>query len=122
LRLSEGTIKALGIRQVRSAGGHAVMAHGNSKLCVERCKIGGTGSRVDAQALVGMTCVDQAECALAGCTVELCLTGALVVLHAATVGLEDSVIDRCKVGAHLADSAQLGLVDSRSPLYSGSLI
>ena len=42
-------MKALGICQVRSAGGHAVMAHGNSKLCVERCKIGGTGSRVDAQ-------------------------------------------------------------------------
>jgi len=108
--------------QLRSAGGHALVLHGSSRLTLERCKIGGSGSREDALAQVGVTCADEAECALMQCALELCQTGAVVALHNGAVGLEQCVVQQCLVAVHLADFAQVGMSDSRASEIGWGLV
>jgi hypothetical protein len=108
--------------QLRSAGGHALMLHGSSMVSLQRCKVGGTGSRADALAQVAVTCADEAECALLECAVELCETGGVVALHNAAVGLERCLITQCLVAVHLADFAQVGMTYSRASAIGWGLV
>ena len=108
--------------QLRSAGGHGLILHGNSKVCIARCKLGGAGTRDDALALVGLTCADEAECALKDSVVELCVTGGVVALHAGVACLEQCRVDRCRVGLHLADFAQMGLMDCKATALEWGLV
>jgi hypothetical protein len=72
--------------------------------------------------VVGISCVDASECALCDSTIELCGSGALIALHAAVVGLEHCAIERCTVGMHLADCAQVGMMDSCAAHVSWGLV
>ena len=108
--------------QVRSAGGNALVLHGESRVCIASSKLGGSGTRSDAMARIALTCVDSSECALRDCVVELCDSGAVAALNGAVVGLEACSLERCKVGLHLADEAQAGMVGCSASDISWGLV